>query len=96
MLTEPVNASLPTNDKIAQLIGHQLVIAREHADVDGQIETQPLLLDIRRHEIDGGPARGNCEPGIGQRRADAVAIPSSHGTSPSEFLAHFTSSRRRP
>jgi len=41
MLTEPVNASLPTNDKIAQLIGHQLVIAREHADGDGQIETRP-------------------------------------------------------
>ena len=36
-------------------------------------ETQPLLLDIRRREIDGGAARGNFEPGIGQRRADAVA-----------------------
>ena len=36
-------------------------------------ETQPLLLDIRRREIDGGPARENFEPGIGQRRADAVA-----------------------
>jgi len=36
-------------------------------------ETQPLLLDIRRREIDGDPARGNFEPGIGQRRADAVA-----------------------
>ena len=37
-------------------------------------ETQPLLLDIRRHEIDGGPARGNFEPGIGQRRADATLL----------------------
>jgi len=37
-------------------------------------ETQPLLLDIRRHEIDGGPTRGNFEPGIGQRRADATLL----------------------
>ena len=41
MLTEPVNASLPTNAKIAQLIGHQLVIARKYADGDGQVETRP-------------------------------------------------------
>ena len=73
MLTEPVNASLPTNDKIAQLIGHQLVIAREHADGDVQIETRPLLPDIRRRQIDPAPPHGEFEPGIGQRRTHAVA-----------------------
>jgi hypothetical protein len=29
------------HDKIVRLTGHQLVLAREHADGDGQIETQP-------------------------------------------------------
>jgi len=38
----------------------------------GQIETQPLLFDIGRRQIDGAAARMKFEPGIGQRRRDPV------------------------
>jgi hypothetical protein len=50
------------HDGIVRLIGHQLVIAREHADGDGQIKTRPLLLDIRQREVDRGAAHGILNP----------------------------------
>ena len=59
--------------KVVQLVAAQLLAGPEHADGDGQVKTRPFLLDIRRREIDGGAAHGKFEPGIGQRRADAVA-----------------------
>jgi hypothetical protein len=48
-------------------------VSSEHPDGDGQIETRPLLADIRRRQIDGGPPHGKLEPGIGQRRRNPVA-----------------------
>jgi len=57
------------------LIGHQLVIAREHADGDGQIKTRPLLLDIRQREIDRGAAHGILNPELASAWR-GLAIPS--------------------
>ena len=50
-----------------------LVIGREHANGHGQIEARPLLLDIRRRQIDRRAPHRKLEPGIGQRRRNPVS-----------------------
>ena len=70
--TAPVSASSPTMMKLSNWSDCELVTGRQHADGDGQIETRPLLFDIGRGQIDGRAAHGKLEPGIGQRRGDAV------------------------
>lgn len=58
----PHRAPVPDHHESVQVVGFDLLAGGEHADGDRQIEAGPILLHIRRCEVNGGAAHRELEP----------------------------------
>lgn len=60
------------DDEILDLIRLDLLTRGEYPYRDLQIEVRPFLFDVRRRQVDQGPADRKLKTRIDQRRAHAV------------------------